>query len=237
MVSILNYAIKFNYLKENIASKVGNFSKRDYFRKVDFWTYNEFLKFMSVIDDKLYYTFFHTLYFTGMRQGETLALKWTDIENNYISINKTLIPQKSSDYIFNTPKTKASIRKIKIDDYTTKLLCDLKSHYKNIVNFNENWFVFGGICPLSTTTIQRKRDYYCKLSNVKKIRIHDFRHSHSSFLLSKGIPITLISQRLGHSNISMTLDIYSHLIPSDEDKAVNLINNLNKLSEKQEKEN
>ena len=67
-------------------------------------------------------------------------------------------------------------------------------------------------------------------SGVKKIRIHDFRHSHASLLISKGVPITVISKRLGHSNIQMTLNIYAHLIPEDEDKAINILENLNSNS-------
>ena len=61
------------------------------------------------------------------------------------------------------------------------------------------------------------------MAGVKKIRIHDFRHSHASLLLSSGVPITVISQRLGHSDINMTLNTYSHLIPNDVNKAINII--------------
>ncbi len=59
-----------------------------------------------------------------------------------------------------------------------------------------------------------------------KIKIHDFRHSHASLLLSKGIPISVISKRLGHDNINTTLRIYAHLLPEDEDKAIQILNNL-----------
>jgi len=75
-------------------------------------------------------------------------------------------------------------------------------------------------------TINLRNDNYCMKAGVKKIRIHDFRHSHVSLLLSKGVPITVISKRLGHSNIKMTLNIYAHLIPEDEDKAINALENL-----------
>lgn len=63
--------------------------------------------------------------------------------------------------------------------------------------------------------------------NIRKIKIHDFRHSHTTFLLSNGILITIISKRLGHTDISMTLNVYSHLIPEDEDKSISLINRIN----------
>ena len=63
--------------------------------------------------------------------------------------------------------------------------------------------------------------------NIRKIKIHDFRHSYAIFLLSNGVPITVISKRLGHSDISMTLNVYSHLISEDEDKSIILINRIN----------
>lgn len=228
MVTILNYAVKFYGLKSNIASQIGGFSKRNIKpSRIDFWTYKEYEKFISNVDDIVYKVFFKTLYFTGLRQGECLALKWKDITNNYIDIYKTIAKEKeNNEYIINTPKTKSSIRKIRIDKNLLNDLKELKDYYKKIIDFNEDWYVFGGIKPLAPTTIGRKKDNYCNISGVKKIRIHDFRHSHASLLISKGVPITVISKRLGHSNIQMTLNIYAHLIPEDEDKAINILENL-----------
>lgn len=231
MVSILNYAIDFYDLDKNIASKVGNFSKKYYIKKVDFWTFEEFNKFISSIDDKLYYSLYTTLYYTGMRLGECLALKWNDFIDDYIDINKTIGKSKNNgEYIITTPKTMSSIRKIKLDDKTKNILLELKEYYKKIPNFSNDWFIFGGINAMAQTTIGRRKDEYCKKGNVKRIKIHDFRHSHATLLLSEGVPITVISKRLGHSDITMTLNTYSHLVPEDEDKAINILNNLNNLN-------
>lgn len=229
MVSILNYAISFYDLEKNIASKVGNFSKREYLRKVDFWTHEEFLQFIDKVEDKLYRSLFITLYYTGMRLGECLALNWNDFNNSYLDINKTLAKSKKNGaYIITTPKTTTSIRKIKIDNQTQKILEDLKEYYKTFVGFSEDWFIFGGLNALSQTTVGRKKNEYCMKSKVKRIKIHDFRHSHATILLSKGLPITVISKRLGHSDITMTLNTYSHLVPEDEDRAIKIIDNLTK---------
>jgi len=105
-------------------------------------------------------------------------------------------------------------------------LNELKQLYKKYVGFEDNWFIFGGLEPLSPSTIGRRKNKYCDKADVKKIRIHDFRHSHASLLLSKNVPITVISQRLGHSDINMTLNTYSHMIPKDEDKAIDILNQL-----------
>ena len=115
-----------------------------------------------------------------------------------------------------------------IDNVTYSMLNNLKNYYKKIIGFNEDWFIFGGIKPLSTTTIERKKNHYCEVAKVKQIRIHDFRHSHATLLLSRGVPVTVISKRLGHSDISTTLNIYSHFIPEDEEKVVSLLNELQK---------
>lgn len=80
--------------------------------------------------------------------------------------------------------------------------------------------MFGAIKPLSPSTIERKKNNYCKIANVKQIRIHDFRHSHCTILISKGIPINIVSERLGHSNISMTLDNYTHILNKDKKRVL-----------------
>lgn len=226
IVNILNFANTFYDLENNIAKKIGNFSKKDYKPNVNFWTLDEFNRFISHVNDIVYYSLFDLLYYTGLRLGEALALNWNDLQGNYIDINKTLIRKSVNDCRFNSPKSISSIRKVKIDDYVLSNLTNLKSYYKNFINFNNDWFIFGGIKPLATTTVERYKNNYCKLANVKQIRNHDFRHSHATLLLSKGVPITVISKRLGHSNISMTLNKYSHLIPEDEDKAINLLYDL-----------
>ncbi len=227
MVSILNYAVKFYDAPYNIASKVGGFNKgKSKPKKINFWTYEEFKKFISVIDDELYNSFFNTLYFTGMRIGEITALTWNDFKGDFLDVNKTISKEKdeNGNYIINAPKTEKSIRKIKLDKELIKSIKKIHNKQKKMINYNNNWFIFGGEKPLSQTTLTRKKDNYCKIANVKKIKLHEFRHSHATLLLSQGVPVTVISQRLGHSDITMTLNTYSHLIDADIDKAINIIN-------------
>lgn len=235
MVTILNYAIKFYDLKENIASKIGNFSKKNELSKnVDFWTLEEFNKFIDVVDDNVYKLFFETLYYTGLRQGECLALTWNDFQDNYLNINKTISKEKvDGEYIINTPKTPGSIRKVSLDDDLIQKLKEFQEVSEKMIGFEKDWFIFYGLNPLSPTTIARKKNTYCEKSGVKKIRIHDFRHSHASLLLSLGVPITVISKRLGHTDINMTLNTYSHLIPKDEDKAITILNSIKMNMKKQ----
>ena len=94
------------------------------------------------------------------------------------------------------------------------------------IHFDKKWFIFGDLTPLSPSTIERHKNKYCDKAQIKKIRIHDFRHSHASLLISLGVPITVVQTRLGHSDPSITLKIYSHMMPNDDLKAIKAINAL-----------
>lgn len=230
LVMIFNYAIKFDYLNTNInvASKVGGFSKRNIKRKYNVWTLEEFNSFISIIDNNLYKLLFSTLFYTGMRIGECLALTWNDFHSNYFDINKTISKELNPDksYIITSPKTSSSYREIYLDSKLISELNSLKQTEMLKEDFDNSWFIFGGSKPLSRTTIERYKNMYCDLANVKKIKLHEFRHSHATLLISNGVPITAISQRLGHADITMTLNTYSHSIPQDENKVIILLNNI-----------
>lgn len=212
--AVFNYAIKQEYVKVNPAAVVGNVDLEEE-KHVNYWTLEEFKQFISVVDNPLYYTLFMTLYYSGMRKGEALALTWKDIdfEENKININKTAYNRKVT-----TTKTKASRRTVIMPKHTIRLLSQLKAsqeHYK------PDYVVFGEFHDhVSTTAIDNNFAKYVKAAGVKKIRIHDFRHSHASYLINKNAIPGIIAQRLGHSDIGTTLNIYSHLYPSTEKEAV-----------------
>lgn len=222
--NILEYGVNFYNLKDNVVKKIGNFKKeRNRVTESDFWTLDEFRSFISVVDDPLYKLFFYTLFFTGLRKGECCALTWEDFNGTHLDINKTI----SSSNVINSPKTHSSYRNIALDK---ELIEVFKKHYKQEKKkkgFKDSWYIFGGEKPLSATTINRRKNDYCSKASIKQIKIHGFRHSHATLLLSQGIPINIISKRLGHSSIAMTLDVYSHLIPQDEFRVTNLIDSFN----------
>lgn len=229
-VSFLNYCIVFYDLKYNVASIVGNFKNNDIKKTGYVWSIDDFNKFISVVDEPIYKTLFELLYFTGLRKGEALALTWEDIDfnNNKISITKTLCKEHiDGQFILSTPKTNSSIRMIGIDEYIIIKLLELKKYYiLNFDSFDESYFVFGGNKPLAFTTLTRKKDYYCNLANVKRIKIHDFRHSHACLLFMNDVPIDEISHRLGHSTISMTTDTYLKYLPIKEKRVLETLNSL-----------
>lgn len=226
LVHILNYAIKFWQLNYNVAIKVGNFKNHSELKKeMQFWTYQEFTQFISVADNNLYKAVFMTLYYTGMRKGELLALKWSDIDidNKTININKTASRSSDSEnfYKITTPKSKNSNRKITMPDILVNELSLLKE------SSNYNNFVFGGERVLPQQNILNYMNKWCEISKAKKIRIHDIRHSHVSLLISMGgnslSLLYVIAKRIGDTP-EQILETYGHLFPSDEKAAIERLN-------------
>jgi len=213
MSAILNYAIKLEYLKNNVAREVGNVDVRDE-KRINFWTIEEFKHFISSVDKLVYKALFMVLFYGGLRKGEALALTWKDIDfdNNLININKTVYQRHVT-----SPKNKSSVRTIKMTQHTMNLLRELKLESKN----KTDYVVFGEFYDhIPETTIDRYFLKYIKAAGVKRIRIHDLRHSHASYLINLGNDIQIVSKRLGHANTSTTYDIYSHLYPNAEDEAI-----------------
>ncbi len=211
--AMLNYSIKMGYISANICNEVGNIDIKDV-RKIDYWTLEEFKSFMPHVDNLKYKALFMTLFYSGARIGELLGLTWSDInfDNNSININKRFYRGD-----IDTTKTGASTRVIAMPHHTMNLLRELKLS----LDAQPVFYVFGKHNdPLYPTTVWA---YYLKTldkSGVRRIRLHDFRHSHTAYLINKGTDIQIVSKRLGHEKVSTTYDIYAHLYPDKEVEAV-----------------
>jgi integrase len=227
---LIKHSNKYYNTNDTILNFIDNFREINKFKKeMQFFTYDEFQKFISVIEEFNYKTFFETLYYLGLRQGECTALTWNDInfQKKEVSINKTLTTKlKGQLYTISSPKTVNSNRTIPIPHKLIKSYEILKEKAKTKKYFSEDWFVFGDELPFRETTIQKRKNKYCELAGVKQIRIHDFRHSCASFLIQNGASIVLVSKYLGHSKISVTLDTYTHLYKSELLEVSKLIDTL-----------
>lgn len=228
--SLINYSHKYYNTSDTILAFIENYKEVNPFKKeMQFFTYEEFQKFISVIEEFEYKTFFEVLYYLGLRQGEACSLTWSDIDFNKkeVSINKTITTKlRGQLYTISSPKTKKSNRILPIPKKLLESLKTMKNNAKKKKYFKESWFVFGDELPFRETTIQVRKNKYCKLAGVKQIRIHDFRHSCASFLIQNGASIVLVSKYLGHSKISITLDTYTHLYENELKKVSNLIDTL-----------
>lgn len=228
--SLINYSHKYYNTSDVMLNFIENFKEVNQIKKeMQFFTYEEFQQFINVVEEFDYRVFYEVLYYLGLRQGEACSLQWNDInfDKCEVSINKTITTKlKGQLYTLSSPKTKKSNRVLPIPKRLIEELKTLKERAKKKKYFNESWFVFGDELPFRETTIQVKKNNYCKKAGVKQIRIHDFRHSCASFLLSNNVSITAVSKYLGHSKTSITLDIYSHITDNELKKVSNFIDTL-----------
>lgn len=218
--SIINYAKRFYDLNTNPCGKAGTIGKAKA-EEMDYWTYDEYIAFREGVKDKpLSYICIEVLYWTGMREGELLALSPADIDldNKTISINRTYLRIEGKD-VFTSPKTRKSKRKIPIPDFLCQELSDyIQSRY--MLDTDERLF------PVTKSYLSHEMIRGCKNTGVKKIRIHDIRHSHASLLINQGCDALMLADRLGHEKVSTTLNTYSHLFPHKQQELVHSLESL-----------
>ena len=224
---VVMQAIPFNPAREVILPRNTQKAKREKVKHFDNDELKSFLKYLDTLDlsrYRYYYeiTLYKFLLATGCRINEALALSWSDIDldNAIVHITKTL----NYNQELNSPKSKSSYRDIDIDQATVSMLKQYK--YRQV---QEAWqlgrsetVVFSDFIneyPNNRTLQTRLRTHF-KRADVPNIGFHGFRHTHASLLLNSGIPYKELQHRLGHSQLSMTMDIYSHLSKENAKKAV-----------------
>ena len=205
--ALFNHAVRYYGLQVNPAAKAGNMGVEER-REMLFWTKEEYLKFADAMMDKpLSYYAFEMLYWCGIREGELLALTPTDFdfEAGTVSISKSYQRLKGKDVI-TTPKTKKSNRVIKMP----KFLCgEMEDYLKMFYSAGADERIF----PVSKHYLHHEMDRGAKAAGVKRIRIHDLRHSHISLLIDMGFTALAIADRVGHESIDITYR-YAHLFPT-----------------------
>ena len=210
--AIFNYAVRYYDLKSNPCAKAGSMGKSKA-EEMDFWTGEEFRKFIdSVMNKRLSYMAFMTLYWTGMRLGELLALNPNDVnlEKRTISITKSYQRLGKKDVI-TPPKTPKSKRVITIPEF---LAADIKDYMDSLYDLQEDDRLF----PITKYYLEHEMQRGIKESGVKRIRVHDLRHSHASMLIELGFSPLEIANRLGHEKVETTLNTYAHLYPNKQTK-------------------
>jgi integrase len=203
--------------------------------------------FLEFARSSPYYALFYLALFTGMRRSELLALRWSDIDLILcqISVNRTIHQLHSREIIFRQPKTDKGRRSISLSPSTAIMLREHRETQEEQKQelgqtINEDDLVFCQIdgkplLPNSVTQAWRKLVHRCRL---KDIRLHDARHTHASLMLKQGIHPKIVQERLGHANIQITLDTYSHVAPGLQQAAANRFDDIliatpkNEVSEK-----
>ena len=182
-------------------------------RKV--WTEEEFLKFINCVKEKNFQMLFLVMYSTGLRIGETIALRWSDItfedDRAVISVTKTQRKRVfEGQDVYKAPKTLSSCREVGLGENITHVLREYKKSLETSQDFSEDWYVFGGMSPVSRETTRRRLIKASELAGLDRIVAHGFRHSHATNLVNKGTNLTIVAERLGHKNAEITLRVYAH---------------------------
>ncbi len=217
LTAIFNYAIRFHNLDKNPCHIAGSIGKKDA-DEMQILSLQEFNKMIDCVTDKENKFFYIILFWTGMRKGELLALTYEDVdfENKTIMINKNFQIVKK-ERLITDPKTPRGRRVIAVNDIVLNCIKELwNTSYKP--NKTDKIFY------LSKDSLKRQLDTACKKAGVPRIRVHDLRHSHASYLLSNGVNIVILSRRLGHEKVQTTLNIYCHICPSSEDRLNDVLN-------------
>ncbi|MDR2546748.1 MAG: site-specific integrase [Lachnospiraceae bacterium] len=209
--AIFNHAVKFYDLKSNPAAKAGSVGRKEA-KDMLFWTKDEYIKFADAMMDKpLSFYAFEMLYWCGIRLGELLALTKADCDfaKSTVSINKSYQRLNRED-IITEPKTPKSNRVIKMPDF----LChEIQEYIKTLYSCEPGDRLF----PISKSYLHHEMDRGAKQSGVKRIRVHDLRHSHVSHLIELGFSAVAIADRVGHESIDITYR-YAHLFPSKQEE-------------------
>lgn len=218
----------------NFAEKQWDFNLRKFYNKLepfktpgalkkemDFYEPEEFFKFISVVDDLRYKCFFELLYYCGLRRSEARGLQWKhiDFKNKLLTVSQQVLnpsnSNASTEWYISSTKTEASNRTIPIATTLLNDLAELKKSNERIAKFKQTWFVLGDDVPMATGRMYFYRDKYAEKAGVRRIRLHDFRHSCASALISGSAPITAVSNFLSHSETTETLETYTHMFKKD----------------------
>lgn len=213
MSAVLNYAVRYYKLPNNPVPLCGPFGKKKA-EEMQFWTRDEFRQFIACVKKPAARLAFELLFWTGMRSGELLALTLEDVDfsASRIAITKTAT-QVGGETVINPPKTPRSNRTVAVPRFLLALISD---YADRLVEYepHERLFYF------TKHYLKYELDAAAKAAGVKRIRVHDLRHSHASLLIEMGYSPLLVSERLGHENIQTTLQTYSHLYPDKQGEVV-----------------
>ena len=224
---LFNHAVIHFDINNNPCLKVQRFRNTEKKKEMRFWTPTQFNAFIEKVDNDLYKVFFDLLYFSGLRPGEAIALKWNDFKDNLITVDETISRKLLTDdrdkgfkWQLTSVKNTSSDRVVLLPEKVVKELEELKNSEKDFRDFSNDHFIFGGKYPISDTSINRQKKEACAAANLPIIRLHDFRHSHASVLISMGFDILSVGKRLGHSDIKQTLNTYGHMMPNAQSEIV-----------------
>ena len=225
-------AVKWGQLARNPADAADPPSQRGTERReMRTWTAEQLRAFLAFTKDDELYSLWHTLAMTGTRRGEGLGLRWEDVdfETARLAVRRALIPS-GRDVVVSEPKTARGRRSIALDPETVAVLkAQAARQLEHQADWQEGWCDSGYVFTaedgqyLNPEAVTRWFRQAVRKSMLPKIRLHDLRHTHATLALQAGIHPKVVSERLGHATVAITLDTYSHAIPAMQEEAAVLI--------------
>jgi integrase len=230
--SILNRAVQLEYIHKNPFSHIDRAKEKK--KEIDTWSFEELQKFLQFVKEQnnLHYGIFAIAALTGMRKGEVLGLREKDVdfEKKRISVLKSVSEVKGKVYLSDV-KTSKSRRSISLDNQTIAIINSQIKHNKLMkLRFgssyqNEENIIFaqpnGALCR--PTGLNKPFKRYAKEAGVPIISPHGLRHTHATLLLKMGIHTKIISERLGHAQVNITLDTYSHVLDDMQEEVSQIL--------------
>ena len=205
--------------------------KGDGTREMRTWTKEQLKAFLGSVHDDRLYGLWHTIAMTGMRRGEAIGLRWSDVdlENARLSVRRALIPT-NREVVVSEPKTAKGRRVVALDPVTIEVFkAQAARQLDEQGECDEGWVESGLVftaangAALDPESVSRYWRQAIKKAMLPPIRLHDLRHTHATLALQAGVHPKVVSERLGHATVSITLDTYSHAIPAMQEEAAALI--------------
>ena len=217
--AIFNHAVKYYDLPKNPCKANRKMGKAKA-KEMLFWTKDEYLKFAEAIKDKpMSYYAFQILYWTGIRSGELLALTRDDfdLQKRTLRINKTFQVIKGQEMV-TPPKTEKSNRVIDLPEFLCK---EMQDYFDSLYKFRADSRIF----PITKSYLHHEMNRGSKAAGIKRIRVHDLRHSRCALLIDLGYSPVQIADRMGHESITIT-ERYSHLYPTVQKEMAKRLNDV-----------
>ncbi|MGG4031905.1 site-specific integrase [Bacillus subtilis] len=224
----LEKAVDDGLIGSNPANKVALPKLKD--TEFNVWTQEQIEVFLEAAKSDRLFTLFRLALMTGMRRGELLGLRWKDIrfDLNTLTIQQTL--SVDGKKILKGTKSRAGRRTINVDKTTIEALQKLKQRVEEEKRrFGEGYPDYDLVfctkygTPLAPPNVRRTFKQISEKANLPSIRFHDLRHTHATLLLEKRIPVKVISERLGHSSVNVTLNVYAHVLPHMQTEVVDML--------------
>ena len=222
----LSHAVKQGLLARNVAEAVA--APRPGRSRMATLSFADVPRFLDAARRTPYYILFYAALYTGMRRGELLGLRWCDIDlgKASISVVQTLYRLSSGEFVIKEPKSPHSRRLVSLSPSLAELLRGYHAEQEaqkillgTTLTGQDLVFAHPDGSPLDPSTVTHAFGKLIKKAELPHIRFHDLRHTHATLMLKGGVHPKIVSERLGHANIGITLDTYSHVVPGLQEAA------------------